>query len=475
MRRTTACLPLMLAAPMAAAAPASLPVLYEINAPFYYQEPHTVTVHQTDELSIGVANPSDTSPFRESKEGAKTLKYADVPYAAGPRTGGQVAKGQRLNRWYFRINDSESLEVGKHYTRMYDPPGPRTEPYKREWWVENLSVDWSRGAADAEVAGLKAKHYTLRVAYDYHRINHDDGEKIEEKVESQRDFWFTERFPFSPLQMLPLQIGNDQRFVCFCSQGGERVNQAVYSRLQDELRDSGMLVRTRLVANQGTTTVEVSDIRTAPELDMTHYAQWPAIPASQDRAAAGALFLAKMLSDAPPGKGRAEVAFDTGSDAPLAIQADSSYFKLNEVGDLAIATVFNEGEGPEGMLMLMRPHHGVPEPGTFDSGAQVSTEVLKAMPTEALKAQAERYQALAVVEQGDALTIYASTDEGRVTIDEASDQSVSGSFELTMDAVNTFGDGSVQKRTVTGQFEAVTGLKARVRSPTAQLLSRRAR
>ena len=475
MRSITACLTLMLAATLASAAPASLPILYEINAPFYYQQPHAVTVHQTAGLSVGVANPADASPFRETEDGAKTLTYADVPYAVGPRTGGRLAKGQRLNRWYFRISESEPLEVGKHYSRMYDPPSPRDEPYKREWWVENLTVDWARGDEDAKLAGLQAKHYTLRVAYDYHRINHDDGEKIEERIVSRRDFWFAERFPFSPLQMLPLQIGNDQRFVCFCSQGGDRVNQAVHNRLQDELHSAGMLVRTRLESNQGEATVEVSAIRAAPTLDMNRYAQWPAIPESQDRAAAGALFLAKALGDAPPGQGSADIEFNTDSDAPLAITADSSYFKVNEMGDLAIASVFNAGDGAQGMLLLMRPHHGAPKAGTFDSGAQVSTDALKAMSTEALKAQAERYQALAVVEQRDTLTIYASTDAGSVTIDKAGGESVSGSFKLAMEAVDTFGDGSVQQRTVSGRFEAVTGLKARMRSPIAQLLSRRER
>lgn len=467
---------LMLATPLAGAAPESMPILYDINAPFYYQEPHTVTVHQTSDLSVGVANPAGVSPFRDAENGGKTLKYAGVPYAAGPRTGHQLAKGQRLHRWYFRINESEPLQAGKHYSRMYDPPDPRDKPYKREWWVENLSVDWARGDEDGEVAGLAAKHYTLKVSYDYHRIDHDDGDRIEEQVDARRDFWFAERFPFSPLQMLPLQIGNDQRFVCFCSQAGTRVNEAVYTRLKDELRNAGMLVRTRLDAGEGPVTVEVSDIRAAPaKLDMTQYAQWPAIPESQDRAAVGALFLSRMLGDTPSGEGGAKIRFNGDSDAPLEIAAKASRFKVNEVGDLAIASVFGGDGGPEGMLMLMRPYHGAPEKGRFDTGAQAGTKALKTLSTEALKDQARRYQALAVVEQGNALTIYASTETGSVTIKEATDGQVSGTFDLTMEAVNAFGDGSVQVRTVSGEFDAVAGLDARVRSPTAQLLSRRAR
>lgn len=466
---------LTIAAPLASAAPESLPILYAINAPFYYQEPHTITVHQTAGLSVGVANPADQSAFRETESGGKTMAYTGVPYASGPRTGGQLAKGQRLNRWYFRINEPQPLEEGRHYSQLIDPPGPRDESYKREWWIENLSVDWVRGEEDGKVAGLETRHYTLTVSYDYRRIDHDDGERTEERVESRRDFWFAERFPFSPLQMLPLQIGNDQRFVCFCSKGGERVNQAVYVRLKDKLHSAGMLVRSRLETNDGPVTVEVSEPKAAPDMDMTHYAGWPAIPESQDRVAAGALVLAEMLSQAPAGKGSAAIRFDTSRSVPLALKADSSHFRVNEIGDLAIASVFNDGEGAEGMLMLMRPHHGSPGPGRFDTAAQASTETLQAMSTEALKAQAQSYQALAVIEQGDSLTVYASTDTGSVTIDDVSDESVAGSFALTMNAIDTFGDGSVQQREVSGEFEAVTGLKARMRSPTSRLLSRRER
>lgn len=471
-RRTCFSLILTLGAPLVGAAPESLPILYEINAPFYYQEPYTVTVHQTVDLSVGVANPADRSPFRDTEGDSKTLVYAGVPYAAGPRTGGRLAKGQRLNRWYFRINEPQPLEEGTHYSRMYDPADPRDVPYEREWWVENLAVDWQRGDEDAEVAGLAARHYTLAVSYDYRRIDHDDGERTEEHVESRRDFWFSERFPFSPLQMLPLQIGNDQRFVCFCSQAGERVNQAVYARLEDKLRAAGMLLRTRLESSDGPATVEVSRVQTVPDLDVTSYAHWPAIPESQDRVAAGALVLAEMLSQAPAGKGSAAIRFDTGEATPLALQADSSYFRVNDIGDLAIASMFNDGEGVEGMLMLMRPHHGAPKVGRYDTGAQASTDKLKVMSTETLKAQAQRYQAVAVIEQGDSLTIYSSTDTGSVTIDDVTDGSIAGSFDLTMEAVDTFGDGSVQQRQVSGEFEAAIGLKARMRSPTSRLLSR---
>lgn len=475
MRRTSLLLILWLAVPVANAAPESLPILYDINAPFYFQEAHQITVHQTEGLSVGVANPVEQSPLRETDDGGKTLAYSGVPYAAGPRTGGRLAKGQRLNRWYFRINEPQALEEGKHYSRIYDPPGPREAPYKKEWWVENLSVEWARGGEDGEVAGLTARHYTLTVSYDYRRIDHDDGARTEERVVARRDFWFAERFPFSPLQMLPLQIGNDQRFVCFCAPGGERVNQAVYARLEDKLHAAGMLVRTRLESDGAPVTVEVSGIEASPDLDMSRYARWPAIPESRDRVAAGALVLAEMLSKAPAGKGSAKARFDRGGDSPLALQADSAYFRVNEVGDLAIASIFNDGEGAEGMLMLMRPHHGAAEPGRYGTGAQSSPEELKAMSIEALKTQAQRYQAVAVIEQDESLTIYSSSDAGSVTIEEVGDERVSGSFEMTMDAVETFGEGSILQREVSGSFEAVGGLQGRMRSPTSRLLSQRER
>lgn len=456
----------------AASAP-GLPLLYSFNSPLYDSDEWTVTVYQTDDFSVAVHTPADVSAVAEREGEAATLQGRGPAYAAGERTGHLLAKGQRLNRRYFRIEERQTLEQGRHYTENVDPPDPRKSSYQREWWIENLSVDWKRGPDDGEIAGLSANHYVLTLSYDYHRVDHDDGERTDEKVQSTREFWFAEALPFSPLQMLPLRVINDYRYVCYCDFGGRIVNDVVDARLEDELRDAGMLLRTRFESGGELITIEASNLRSDADIQLDRYRQWPVIPSSRETPAVGALMLHDMLANAPAdGAGTADVGLAATPEGPVQALSGTSWFRVNPAGDFAVANILATGDGAEGMLLLMRPYYGRPDTGTYSTRPQPEQAELEALDLEALRERAGYFQAVGLVERGDELTIYTGTGEGEIVITSSSDERIQGEFSLEMDAIDTFGNGKVERAVVTGRFHANDGLRARMRSALGRLIER---
>ncbi|MEQ8515266.1 MAG: hypothetical protein RIC38_06655 [Chromatocurvus sp.] len=450
-----------------------LPVLYHFNSPLYDSGEWTVSVYQTGDFSVAVHTPADVSAVVQGEGKAAMLQSQGPAYAAGERTGHMLAKGQRLNRHYFRIEERQPLETGKRYSEMVDPAGPRGSPYQREWWIEDLSLNWERGDGDREINGLSTKHYVLTLSYDYHRVDHDDGERFDRNVESRREFWFADALPFSPLQMLPLRIINDYRYVCFCSPGGRRVNDFVDARLEDRLRSAGMLVRTRFEEGDETVTIEASGMRSEPALQLGRYRQWPVIPASRETPAVAALMLHEVLADAPAeGAGQAEVRLGSAQgDAALDLSG-TSWFRVNPQGDFAVANIVATDDGAKGMLLLMRPYYGRPDPGSYSTRAQPEQEELEALDLESLKEQASHFQVVGLLERDDELIIYASTGEGDISITGSDGEHIEGEFSLGMDAIDTFGNGSIEQVVVEGQFGANEGLRARMRSRLGRLINR---
>jgi hypothetical protein len=314
----------------------------------------------------------------------------------------------------------------------------------------------------------------MTLSYDYHRIDHDDGERLDETVESKRDFWFAEALPFSPLQMVPLRVINDYRYLCYCSPAGGRINDVVDARLEDELRDAGMLLRTRRYSDgEPGDVVEISGLRSAAGMQLDPYRQLPVIPASRETPAVGALLLQEMLADAPAeGAGTADVSFGASPGGPAPAFSGVSWFRVNPAGDFAIANVLTTDSGAEGLLLLMRPYHGLPQAGSYSTRAQPERKELESLELEALKERARYFQVVGLVEDGEELTIYTGTGEGEIMITNSAEERIEGEFSLAMDAIDTFGSGEVECAVVTGQFGANDGLKARMRSVLGRLIER---
>lgn len=448
---------------------AAAPLLYEVNSPLYDGSPHKVTVYQQDDLAVGVHHPADRPALREQDDAPPQLVGQGPAYAAADELDGRLLKGQRLSRWYFRIPEPMALEPGKRYTATIDPPDPREEAFERQWWIDNLDVSWRGGDDDRTIAGLSADHVVVEIAYDYHW--HDAGEDSpeHERVTSRRDFWFADAHAFSPLQFLPHRIVNDSRFVRSSSRGASTVNNHVYKHLLPRLREAGMLVRTRMDFGNDPATIALQGIEPGRDVDITRYREWPRIPESREDGAVGALMMKEAVGGAPANDPASELHMPIGSDQQTFPAATS--FQVTDRGDLAIAALFDGEGGADGLLLLLRAHHGKPVPGDYASGPILDREAMQAMSTDELLAYAEDFQTYAVFEDPEGnITTFTGTGDGMVRVTASEDQRIVGQFDIEVEAVELYGDGTVQTRRIRGEFEAARPLEGRMISPVSQML-----
>jgi hypothetical protein len=177
-----------------------------------------------------------------------------------------------------------------------------------------------------------------------------------------------------------------------------------------------------------------------------------------------------MLQGSLPEGGRADLRFGRGADAaPLEVSAGAGY-ALMDTGDVAVAAVFGGGQGPEGMLLLLRPHYGLPERGAHPASPRKGRKALQGLSRRELKEHARGFQAFALVEGQDGLTVYPEAVDGEVTITESGKDRLAGEFALTMQALQVPGEAEPARRRVSGTFSAPKGLDAQLRSPTSRLL-----
>ncbi len=451
---------------------AAAPLLYEIDSPLGFDAPHKVTIYQQDDFAVGVLNPADRPALREVENGPPRLVGQGPAYAATDGLAGRLLKGQRLSRWYFRIPEREELEIGKRYSETIDPPDPREEPFQRQWWIDNLDVVWRDGDDDRQVAGLAADHVSVEVTYDYYW--QDAGEKSpeHERVESRRDFWFAAAHRFSPLQLLPHRYLSDSQLVYSGKRGAPRVNEHVYQKLLPRLREAGMLVRTRL--DVWDDVIALQSIERGREIDIERYRDWPRIPESREDGAVGALMMSEMVGDARSNDPASELHLPTGTDHRT-FPATAS-FQVTDGGDFAVALSFETESGGDGLLLLLRAHHGRPAPGDYGSGPILDRQAMQAMSTEALLAYAEDFQAYGVFEDPEGnVTTYTSAGAGTVSVTASEQQRIAGEFEIEVEAVELYGASAAETRRIRGQFDATRPLEGRMMSPVSQILRMQSR
>jgi hypothetical protein len=451
----------LLGAGPAATEPPTLPVAYTLNTPLYGADELVIRVHQTEQVTLGRVMAGDQPDFEEQAEAGGFRPGVANTYIAGDLTAQRMAKYQSLGRSTFEVRDAVGIEPGKRY------PHPDHEGV--EWQVDDLTVSMERGDSDTTVAGLEAAHYIVDVAYTYQRFDGDDGDETRRQVAARREFWFAEALPFSPVQLLPLELGNST----FAPLAPERIQRAIYGRLAERMRAAGMLVRTRFERRGDPVVVAVQDLRAAAELDLSALDSIPMIPSSVADAAMGPLFLSRMIGDRMPDGGSARIAFQ-GAEAETASRNVSgrSAFTVADSGDAVIVLSFDTDDGARGMLMLMRPYGGRPETGSYRTAGRLSKTALDGMTTEAVRERAQRFQALGLIEdaQQGRLTIYTSAQAGQVVLIGAGDDGLTGKFSLTLQALDAFGGGSLSEHRVTGSFDSVPGLEMRMRSPTSRRL-----
>lgn len=434
-----------------------LPISFSINSPLIISDtPWRVDVYQDDELSVARQHQANKQELYSRAQAGKVNWDVSSTFIAGDPTGNRLAKYQNIGRDIWQIRELRDLQQGHLYTN---------ETFEEiQWSVNDLVLSLRRGTEDETINGVETLHYVLQTTYSYTTVDRDENERKQKEITAQRDFWFAPTFPFSPLHLLPLHLSGST----FVTHAPDRVQEAIYQRLEKRFRQYGMLMRTRLELGGEKYTIEVSDLKRIQDLDLAKVLDMPIIPESKVGAVAGPLFLARMLDDSMPEEGEMNITFGSGNGQTKV--AGKAAFDVMETGDLAIASTFTTASGLEGLLVLMRPVLGMVESGEHVITPRRENEVLKNMSPEQLLEHASAFQAFALVDDEKSLKVYTDAVEGNVTIESIDGDYLSGTFTVQMNVLKVIGGSGEQRERVTGTFTAVKGLDARLRSPASRYL-----
>lgn len=436
---------------VAYATPKKLPVSYTITSPLVASDDRwQVTVYQSEELAIARHHMKKTSVTIED-----LLSSGARMYIAGEPTNGMLGKYQNVGRSAWQVRTLRSVKENEQYeNKRFD---------EIKWSVKNLNINMKRGSDDQTVASLDAEHYIVTISYDYFKDDTEDDDKGETKtITATRHFWFHKNLPFSPVQLLPLHTTN----YTFANMAPERIHEAIYKELRKDLEGKGMLVQTRLESAGKTHTITIQDIKETKQLDLTPVLSMPVLDEANVQAVQGPLFMAKMLNDSKPPKGNAQLTLTEGGKE---ISSHAGY-KVSGMNDFVIAMPFKTKEGQEGMLLLMRPYHGMPEAGSYKTTGLVSKEELKKLAKNKLIDRARHFQVIGVLEFKEQLTVFTEGTGGEITLKKIANNTIDGSFSIKANFKNLTGERNSGNRHIKGNFHATQGMAGYFRSPTSMLL-----
>lgn len=452
--------------------PRDLPVAYTLEWPFLGGDTeYVLDVHQTEGLSVAATRKSDEPGlYQQAEQGG--IDWPDLwAYYTGPRTEGRIASYE---------TDHASIMDDPGYVFLVEQPLADFEPGRaygqrsRPWRASDLEIDFRRGDDDATVAGLDAQHYVATLAFDYDFDTADEAEG--QRLEFRRDFWHAPALPYSRLQVRHL----DQHLFVDASNdrlkpAAERLNDAVLARLEPQMREAGMLVRTGLKHGDHNVVTEIRNLRSAPALDMQPVADTPLLRTrDQYMSLLEPLFGFRLLDSNPLPGGESSVKLAAAHSHEAAQAGGKAGFQIGEAGDLALALTFENAEGDPGYLFLVRPHFGRPAAGTY--GVVGKRKALEEMSRSELRDYAGNFQVVGLISRGeDRLTAFTGeTAGGQVEITESSDRRVTGRMTLDLESLAAYDDGATTTIRVSAEFDAVpaTGLIQRA-SDTSELLADR--
>ncbi|MGM0517848.1 MAG: hypothetical protein ACQER6_09630 [Pseudomonadota bacterium] len=442
------------------APPTDLPLTYSYNTAMEIGDGRQVLqVHHGKDVSVAKLHTEGESGFYAN--GDEPFAWAQsYTWVTGAPTDGRLARYQNVGKKILQVREIEPLEPGV----IQEPSSRRDAP----WAIENLEVSMQPGDRDMTVAGVEASHYVVEVNYEKIVNPGTDAEK-RRPVAGTRHLWFDAQRPFSPLQTLPLQM-SDSLFVTY---EDPAIQEGIFLSLRDRMKELGMLVRMEMAGRDGQAhAFAVERIERAGPLNLADLDAVPIFTDSQADSIAGPMFMSEMVRDSLDEQGLARIDVPRSDGEPIEVNGSAGFTTMDS-GDFALAMTFakgNEDGGTRGMLLLLRPYHGQPEPGRHGMSHHLGRAALDEMSAEEIETHARDFQALGVMRDGDDFLVLTEAVDGEVTLERSDAEGIIGEYRLEM---TVMANGGSHTREVRGSFDAPPGDIGRFNHPAGRLIEQK--
>lgn len=398
---------------------------------------------------------------------------------AGEASNGALGRVFVAERPILVRPDSAPYKFGVHQRRD-GPDGAHFVVY------DALKLELKRGHLQREIAGRPTQAYGLTVEYRARHLDRDAKEVARQLMAYEHRLWVAEDLPNSPAFSVPFRsMGR-----LFVEERRPGIGEHIAAWVDQQLRDKGLVLGVEMRRKGGERPLYVLEatnfkMRTPiPEKPPIY----PVMEQSEFHKFLSLLSLRDILGMVDAGAAQeSEFSAKLGAESASTL-AGSAVYGSNADGDFALLFRVSPeqlGESAsankELFLLIMRPMHGQPQPGTYQAAqmpeniASLSPEELEALSAfftviglvreQTPGARSPGFHALWGVKSGEITFVGPDhkADSGKKARGKAGSKlrskSLSGRIELTLSGVKLGVDAQPADLRIEGTFTAADGLE----------------
>lgn len=409
---------------------------------------------------------------------------------AGGQTNGCVGRAFLAQRPLLVCPDTETYQPGER-ERRDGPNGAVFLVY------DDLEVDLKRTNSEREIAGRTTRAYALTLSYSARRLDREGNEVGREELAYAHRLWVAEDLPYSPAFTVPFRamgrlFVEDQRTGL-----GEYIVATLHQALHQKGLVLGVEMRRKGVEKPLYSMEAKRLVRGSRRLEQP--VDYPVMEQSDFHRLLSMLALddvVKSVDEDAPSRSDFSATIGAQTSAPM---PGSAVYGSNSSGDFAlILRVPSTKWGDKGaserelFLLIMRPTHGLPQPGDYQA-ANLPKD-LELLPVAEIEEVSEVFTVLAMVREKHAdrphPTIhalwrvksgelaFAGPDEaprpkkhaGKRMPPEPRPGTLAGRVALTLTGITLGDDARPVELKIAGAFLAAEGLENVGTSKISQLL-----
>lgn len=368
-------------------------IAFEFNDPNPWVKNATYSVYHDAENTVVWRTPlGEKSPFNPMQPDLSDLAGTSFWYA-GQASKGRIGRTFMAKRPVLVRADSDDYKPGAQERRI-GPDGAYFVVY------DELKMNLERTDSRRVIAGRDTREYTMELSFLARRIDRDGEEVTRKKMAYRHRLWLAEAFPYSPAFSVPFRsLGR-----LFIEDRRSGLGEYILTQVHQKLRDKGLVLGVELrkkgvskplyrleAQNLRLGTKPLQETLAYPVMKQSVFTKFLSmlslnsiVKGVDSRATKESDFAVKMGQRSDDLlRGTAVFGSNARGDFALLLRVDPSVSQQEISGEKEL------------FLLLMRPMHGSPAPGTYKAAEM--PEHIETLSSEKLEKLSEYFTVMALV------------------------------------------------------------------------------
>lgn len=425
----------------------SLPLQYNFSceSPSIAKSKKRISIHQESDFAILQSHPKDQKPdFIPKNHWDYSLN--------GNFSENQLVMVKKIKNRPFLVLEQKERRYSDQitYHRQVREKTLYTISYS------NLSIDFTEWVDDTAILNQQTRHATLKVQIDA-AIYGSDGETLDKLSGTmEHELWVSKKVPFSPVAYnllmnaeSPKLFIEPQNYKITNERPWLSISRSIYAKLADEIKDQGMIIKMKSSYNytnsDGENYQSEAGKLSLEEMHQTESHKWQV---GQYQIVADSLY--KKMYEAAR---YAEVESSSmSSNASIELKTDqignyqgSAIFESTQRFFAIRAQAMNK-EGDTLNMILFKIDTKMPHKGKQILSKAPISSIREQMQQGSPEGYTQQFFVAGTLKQSDEFIYFISPLEGSLHFNQVSENKLSGSFEIIMQAIHIEDSKSKKRR-----------------------------